>query len=47
MTRLISTTEKTVTVERQVILAMYQGLYWKTVTLPRIEMHVKALEAKA
>lgn len=47
MTRIISTTEKTVTVERQVILAMYQGLYLKTVTLPRIEMHVRALEGRS
>jgi len=44
--RLISTTESTITVERIVVTSISQTLAKKIVTLPRVSMHIMALEGK-
>lgn len=44
--RLISTTESTITVERTVVTSVSQTLATQVITLPRVSMHIKALEGR-
>lgn len=45
-TRIISLTEKTVTVEKQVLQSLSQIMITKRVTLPRIDMHIRMMEGQ-